>query len=154
MDETSNDTSQAPKDERHKAWEEDGQPVEVGGLTLRTFSFRNFMRAAEELRLGVILCGEQEFEELPNTQVLNEVMIIAWMQSADPLEVRNAFKAGTEEVLEAVEIWQEGIEFTAANMRELMSEVLRVTFIAKKSWAQIVARDSAVKSDEDAPGNS
>lgn len=145
--------SEEREESRNRVWEEDGEPLEVAGIKLRTFTFRSFMRAANELKLSIVLCGEEDFEQIPDTQVLQEVMTVAWMQSEDPAEVKRVFRAGEEAIEEAVEDFEDRVDFRPGPIHELISEVLRVVLQAKVSWVQIIQRDESKKVAEDAPGN-
>lgn len=138
-----------------EAMEEVAEPREVAGLMLRPFSSFSWDRC---MRLGIRLALESDevISQLPTPEVLHEIALIAWMQSADPREVAKAFRSGDDEVWMAVELFE--IEFNerpnaAQDWEALANEVGRTLVRAKLLLFSLIESEH-VQDGERPPGNS
>ncbi|MHA1544628.1 MAG: hypothetical protein ACTSU8_05785 [Alphaproteobacteria bacterium] len=130
-------------------------------IRLRTFSFRAFMRSGKELGLTAVVGSMEDMEAAPGDVILHEAMIVAWMQSSPPAEVRRVFKAyktDSEAVEDAVEEFEDNLQFNDEAITKLLTEVCRVIILAKRTWFKIIARQNSAgkvpKAPADLPKNS
>lgn len=130
-------------------------------IRLRTFSFRAFIRTGKELNLTAIVGSIEDMENAPGDVILHEAMIVAWMQSSPKEEVRRVFKAyktDPDAIEDAVEEFEDNLEFDDTTLSKILVEVCRVVILAKKTWFKLVARQNAEgkysKAPADLPKNS
>lgn len=132
-------------------------------LRLRKFSFATFRRAAKDLNLQCLVGSNSQIEEIPGFQLLEEVMMIGWMSTVPEAEVADAFLRLDLDPLaikREVALFEGRIPFDDEILAELMNEVFRVVFMAKKTWFRMLARAgrtggkaSSKSQTEDPPGN-
>jgi len=129
-------------------------------IRLRTFSFGAFIRAGKELGLTAVVGSMADMEKAPGDVILHEAMIIAWMQSSPKRQVREVFKRLREDphaIDDAVDEFEDNLQFDDRTITAILKEVLRVVILAKVTWFNLIARqigDKTPTQPADTPKNS
>ncbi len=139
------------------AFEEKGtDKIQAGGIVLRNFTYRSFVRAGEVLRLTLVVGSDKEIMELPLGRFVREAMMVAWMQSAEPEAVRAAFLSsgeGAEAVELAVDLFEEEVEFDAGVVLGLFAQVTRWVKMARAAWFSMEKRETKLAAGDPPPNS-
>ncbi len=146
-------------DAQATAFEAPAEPVAIAGVEMRPFTSFSWDRC-QRLGIRIALDSFEEIKGLPATEILREVALVAWMQSADVRSVSRAFAAGADEVWAEVEAWE--CEFNArpdaaSLWLDLVREVTTVMLTGQAvlfSISETETNKKASEKGERPPGNS